>query len=447
MQNREGLTYVITPIEVYFNKELSPADRTVWWVINTLDTTNKHCFASNSYIAQRSLLKERTVTLSISRLIELGYIKQAGFDGRRRTLIVEKNLEKFRYILEDYNQNIVHTKRNDQSPDTEPKTTDVQQPCKGDSQGRAMQDSMDMPHISTSDKNNNNYKTDSFLKRKKESEANQGFAHESGSSLKKPTLKLRKKPIVVKNTKADDIRNKKSTLAKPTPEPVVIPQTIQEYLDVWTKADFKVPAPNTKSFAKVIIYLKKLKRGTFFRDKPEYNAVQARTPLSIEHWEMIVERYKNALKPEYLPNDKSWLQKLNILTFIWNPFNATCPFMEFSLKEPELRIQNVHPDITKNLISCYAEDILNNPTYKPPDKDMEKFILAGNRTGEFFKQNAKRIPIHFNLTTYKKAQLVIRAVKNIAGQQTDMITPGFLCSDTTFNIRLPKYLNDQAMFK
>jgi hypothetical protein len=283
----------------------------------------------------------------------------------------------------------------------------------------------------------------SFSLKNKEKELRKpGFSSDSVSTSK-PILKLRKKPDIAKPTRAEEIRSKKETLAKPPIPPIVVPNTIQEYLDVWTNHGFKLPGPQTKTYERLITAFKQLKRGSFFRNKPDKYKLDF--ALSIDQWELIVERYQKSLQPEYLPADKSWLRKITILQFLYDPYGKTCCLLDFLNKEPELRIQNVYPDLTKTIISCYSEMILNNPTYKPTDKDLEKFILAGNRTGEFFVRNQKRIPTHFNLTIHKKAQLLIRAVKKEVEGKTDFISPGFLCSDLTFDARLPKYLTDQAM--
>jgi len=103
-KNKPGITHVLLPIEVAFNPKLKYSEKIVWWVINTLDTTDRHCFASNDYIAKKAHLKERASINAITKLIELGYVKRGGFDGRIRVLIIEKDMEKFRSILTKYNE-------------------------------------------------------------------------------------------------------------------------------------------------------------------------------------------------------------------------------------------------------------------------------------------------------------------------------------------------------
>ena len=99
-RNKQGITFVSIPGEIAFNNDLSHTDKFVWWVLNTLDTTDRHCFASNGYIAERAGVGERTVSGSISKLVEVGYVKTGKFDGRTRTLIINKDLERHKEIAQ-----------------------------------------------------------------------------------------------------------------------------------------------------------------------------------------------------------------------------------------------------------------------------------------------------------------------------------------------------------
>ncbi|WP_108978490.1 helix-turn-helix domain-containing protein [Leptospira ryugenii] len=45
------------------------------------------CFASNAHFARVLKLKPDTITRMISKLKKLGFVKQVGFDGRKRTLV------------------------------------------------------------------------------------------------------------------------------------------------------------------------------------------------------------------------------------------------------------------------------------------------------------------------------------------------------------------------
>lgn len=71
--------------EIWLDKELTPLDKVVYAEIVSLDG-DLGCIASNAYLAEFCQCGERSVTRSISKLIERGYIMVAGFDGRKRVL-------------------------------------------------------------------------------------------------------------------------------------------------------------------------------------------------------------------------------------------------------------------------------------------------------------------------------------------------------------------------
>ena len=84
-----GISYVILPGQIAFNPNLTRSDMFVFWLISLFDTTKKHCFASNAYMAKKLRLSEIQIKKSIARLKDQGYIKQISFDGRKRTLAID----------------------------------------------------------------------------------------------------------------------------------------------------------------------------------------------------------------------------------------------------------------------------------------------------------------------------------------------------------------------
>ena len=102
----KGFDGVWLPGEVAFNKDLSPADKMVWWLVNMLDG-KKNCWASNDYLADKLGLAEATVSRSISKLIIMEYIKQIKFDGHYRIIGIDNSYkEKYKQVLIDFNSKI-----------------------------------------------------------------------------------------------------------------------------------------------------------------------------------------------------------------------------------------------------------------------------------------------------------------------------------------------------
>jgi len=256
----------------------------------------------------------------------------------------------------------------------------------------------------------------------------------------KPTLNLR-------GSLSDSLRQKSQELDRsPPPTEAIIPDTIRPFIKLWVESGGIQHGVLTKTLKEGVKGLKQLRRGIFFKDKPEFETVNGR--LTMGQWEMVLENYRKALSPEYQPIQKGML-KVSLPNFLYNPFAKTLQgkswLLHFMAEEPERKTPERFPDMTKALIKAFGREYLNNEDYKPNPSEMDRFILGANRLGLFFVKNQRKMSPHFRLTDYKKAQLVVRAVKSGLGKNTIM-TPGFLCSNLTFDIRLPTYLKEQAIF-
>lgn len=74
------------PKVIWIDKKLTPLEKIILVEIDSLDIEEKGCFASNSYLAKFCQCTETKVSLTITKLINLGYIELFSFDGRARIL-------------------------------------------------------------------------------------------------------------------------------------------------------------------------------------------------------------------------------------------------------------------------------------------------------------------------------------------------------------------------
>lgn len=86
-ENQRNFTGVFIPAEIYENEELSWSDKILWAEIQALSGKTA-CRASNAHFAKHLKSTEHTISKSIAKLKKLGFVKQVGFDGRTRELIV-----------------------------------------------------------------------------------------------------------------------------------------------------------------------------------------------------------------------------------------------------------------------------------------------------------------------------------------------------------------------
>lgn len=82
------------PKEIWLDDDLNATDKIIFAEIDSLDVENSEgCYASNEYLANFCKCSITKVSTSISKLIELGYIKVVKTDGRKRWL--KTSLSKF----------------------------------------------------------------------------------------------------------------------------------------------------------------------------------------------------------------------------------------------------------------------------------------------------------------------------------------------------------------
>lgn len=74
------------PKAVWLDSRLTALDKVILTEIDSLDQSERGCFASNKHIADFCQCSEAKVTKSISHLTKLGYLYVQKFDGRQREL-------------------------------------------------------------------------------------------------------------------------------------------------------------------------------------------------------------------------------------------------------------------------------------------------------------------------------------------------------------------------
>lgn len=74
------------PKEIWLDTRLNALDKIILTEIDSLDMSDRGCFASNKHIAEFCQCSETKVSTAISKLIDLGYLYVKSFDGRKREL-------------------------------------------------------------------------------------------------------------------------------------------------------------------------------------------------------------------------------------------------------------------------------------------------------------------------------------------------------------------------
>lgn len=85
-ENERDFKGVWIPREVWLDDRLNMLDKGILTEIDSLDMSEKGCFASNRHLADFCQCSETKVSTAISKLIKLGYLYVQSFDGRQRIL-------------------------------------------------------------------------------------------------------------------------------------------------------------------------------------------------------------------------------------------------------------------------------------------------------------------------------------------------------------------------
>jgi hypothetical protein len=236
------------------------------------------------------------------------------------------------------------------------------------------------------------------------------------------------------------VKNNKSS---EKPQVIIIPKTIQPFIAVWESYGFKLPGVNTKSFNCTIQSLKKLVTGTLFR-QTEFPVI----PYDLADFSKSVQRLQQSLSPDYYPLNKTYLNKITLKDFLYNPFATSKSLFFFMLQNEPIPVRkeevDYHPEITELIIAKFKKEILNVSNYTPPPSDKSKFVAAAARLNSFFEINSKHYPTIFR-NIHKQVECLYSCIKTSVNGID--ISPGFFCSDATFSRRLPTYLNNQGYTK
>lgn len=72
------------PKDIWLDERLNTNDKIILMEIDSLDSSDDGCFASNEYLSNFCKCTEWKVSTSINKLVKLGYLEVVKFDGRKR---------------------------------------------------------------------------------------------------------------------------------------------------------------------------------------------------------------------------------------------------------------------------------------------------------------------------------------------------------------------------
>jgi DNA-binding MarR family transcriptional regulator len=330
-----GIKYLVIPMELVRDKDLSPTDKLVFALINLLDNSSKHCYASNKYLSDILLLSQTTISNSISALERKNYIIRQSFDGRKRTVVVNLEYQKmYQKNLHELNDSL-----------TESCNAGLQDPKSG------LQDPVDYNNIvnSINDKNNKNNISKEILF-KKSDQTSYPKNNENESILKRRTL-----------------REKMAGNIHKQPEPYIPSSENQQIINLWNSLCPKQMRDGYNYIKKACEKLDKLRKGKLFtQDESEDYWNRKFTTCEIED---IIRNFALACNDEcYEPEDKDYIRGINLDDFLYNTYLHKSLFLQY-IDEPKRVIEDNFPHITDKLKECYTNIVGGSARFSKSDQE------------------------------------------------------------------------------
>lgn len=237
--------------------------------------------------------------------------------------------------------------------------------------------------------------------------------------------------------------------------PIEVPKHLKPYVDLWRKyGGQKHENETTKTFGRGVSALRELVEGTMF--------IGASLPDDKAHWRryhrFTVDEFETSLKnfhlaltsKDHFPSNKKNLMHMTLENFIYQTFTKQnySPLLFYLEKPPRQRFPDNNPTLTKLLISYYQDNILGGITYNPTMLERNKFVKASNRLQSFFDEHRDKISPGFPIDKPRMVRWLFEAIQqSLNGFENPVFEPGHLCSELTFEKRLPRFMTSQAIFK
>lgn len=411
---KQQLKYVMQLAELFLNPRLNKIDCLVFNLVELYDK-DKHCYASNGYLAAILGVSATTISTSISRLKKENYIEEVSFNGRNRTVCIKSDYKEL---------NKQHIK-------------DLKDRRKA--------------YLTLLLKGKHSKITNQSKKlSSKEERSETDVSHPTSSKLHK-----RSKGQMLMNAKLPLKPLKEKKTVKPY-EPTSKAVHLIRY---WESKGLHVPAPDTKSYRDSLVAFDKLLSGKAFNGT-EYDDYENKK-IDSKDIKKTIDRFAYmALNSDYEPRDINFKKKLSKITpsnFIYSSFAPVngygrSKFINCLENEPKLIrekdvfVEDKYPITSKKVANQFKERILGGADIKFTNGDINDFRKAANFATDLFKSNkGKLMGSYANMEPFRIVNCLFEALES-SGADLKKVKPHWLCN-SVMQKQLPQYLYQSAIFQ
>lgn len=240
-------------------------------------------------------------------------------------------------------------------------------------------------------------------------------------------------------------------------ERVAETETTTSIMELWNNLGLKTcRRTKTKVHKETNIRIKRLMKGQMFDVYPSLEQYHQRK-FSEQEIKTSIINFSRAINEDiYKPREGTptwnWYRGLRLHEFFLCNSEAKNPtlslFLKYLFQPIEVAVDDEYPALTKAIREMYIDKCLGGTKAKMSPRHESNFRRAGSRMEEFLHVNKRlvRTELLVGDRAEELALLLFDAIEKDRGD-LDKITPGWLCSDNTFSIRLPLYLKSEGMLE
>ena len=235
-------------------------------------------------------------------------------------------------------------------------------------------------------------------------------------------------------------------------------RSANEIITYWNNSG--LPEVTKNFYPATIKMLNSIMAGRFFCNYTDYKDTKYGKRAFTK--EEIINEIKNrslSIDDDYMPTDiktKKVIKNTPINLWFYNKTKNNgkhrSQFIQWFGKKTQpvsgiCKVEDMAPDYTKELKKLFEIRVTSD---KPVDGkwgtvNEGKFRKAAIRTKEYFEARKLRISSWCNNTPEEQCRWIFEAIKVDVGDDYDGVSPGWLGSDETFEVRLPRYLYKQSI--
>lgn len=192
--------------------------------------------------------------------------------------------------------------------------------------------------------------------------------------------------------------------------------------------------------------LTKLLKGDLYISNPKYSGGKYDREYTKEE---IIQAIQNRVDKINQLSEGGKKKEIALPLNIWlqHPKTKNACFLKDLSATMKEKVSNKEMEFVDGLKQIYQKEIIGGIGVKWTEEDLSKFTRGGKRLHKFWKENLSKFRPSVDRSVKNMCKLMMRSIYESNNESYEKVGPGWLCSDLTFNQRLPRFLQEQGYVK